>query len=245
MKQFIKPFTLIFTFFLFSQAFAQNAKIYPAFETFYYESYNNSTKTERDYEPLFNNALTEAQALSDEYEKNLRMAWCYYILSNTWYNLENPTKTEEACDLAVQYAKQARNLKENEDSLLIYINAIGQNCQVKPFTYLTAHGVEVGPTAKKIIKLNPKNGRAVFLRDSQDVYAPAPFNNYKRGADNMKKILADNTLNMPPQVLFDVLCAETFALIKLDKKNEARSYLEQARLLFPNNKSLKKLEEQL
>lgn len=242
MKEFTKSIILIIAICLSSSLFAQNHKPYPEFQKFHYASYDNLDKTEKDFKPLFNNAVKEAESITDSFTKNLRLAWCYYIMSNIFYALENPTKTEQYCDKAVEYAKLARNEKENEESLLIYVNAIGQNCQVKPLPWLMKNGIDVNPLAKKIIKLNPKNARALFLRDSQDVYAPSPFNNFKKGAENMKILLADKSLQMIPQDLFDILCAESYALINLDKKNEARSYLEQARLLFPENINLKKLD---
>ena len=208
---------------------------YPAFEALYYACYDNLDKTESDYIPLFQAAEAEANNIADNFEKTVRLAWTGYIEACVYSSLEDLDKMEQVCDEAEVVAKKAMDMQETEDSILVYVNCIGLNCLVKPLSYLMANGVNVNPLAKKVIKLNPKNGRAVFLRDSQDIYAPAPFNNMKKGFQEMKAILEDDTLEMSDQVRFDTYCAAAFALIKLKKTDEAKTYLQAAGRIFPNN----------
>lgn len=245
MKQFIKPFIVLFVFLFTIQVYGQDHSKYPAFETFYDTSYNNLTNTEADYLPLFKAALKEAEQLPDLFERNLRCAWANYIMSRAYYELNELDLSEQYCDLAEAQAMEARNINENEESLLIYICCVGQNCQMKPFSYLASNGLSVGQIAKKIVKLNPKNGHALFLASSQDVYGPAPFNNIKRGTKTMLEIMNDKTLIMNNQVLFDVYCAEAFCLIHSGMPTEAQQYLNMAARIFPNNLTLERLRSSI
>lgn len=245
MKQFSKSICSLFLITVFSfPLFAQKIDgTYPAFEKFYDACYHNLNRTGDEYTVLFQDSLQEAQAVSDEFERTIRLAWTNYIMGYTFSSLGDLESVKKYADIAETYAKQAVDTSETEDSLLIYANTIGLNCVVKPLSYLMKNGANINPLAKKALKLNPKNGRAVFLRESQYIYGPAIIANAKRGLQSMLDILADTTLETSDQLIFDVNCAAAFALIKLNRIEEAKTYLTAAGQLFPDNISYIKTME--
>lgn len=249
MKQFSKSICSLFLITVFSfPLFAQKIDgTYPAFEALYNATYDNLNKIEADYLPLFQSALNEANEIEDDYERTVRQAWANYIIAFTYASLEDLDNTEKYDDIAEELAKKAVDIQETEDSLLIYANTIGLNCTIKPMSYIISKGATVNPLAKKAIKLNPKNGRAVFLRESQYIYGPPIIANIKRGYQSMLDILADQTLETSPQLIFDINCAIAYALIDMGRPEEAKSYLQTAGRIFPNNisyvKTMSRLEQ--
>lgn len=249
MKQFSKSIcSLILICFSALPLFAQKIDgTYPAFEALYNATYDNLNKIEADYLPLFQAALNEADSIDDDYERTVRQAWANYIIAFTYAALEDLDNTEKYDDIAETLAKKAVDIKETEDSLLIYANTIGLNCTIKPMSYILSNGINVNSLAKKAIKLNPKNGRAVFLRESQYIYGPPIIANMKRGYQSLLDILADTTLETSPQLLFDINCAIAYALIDMKHPEEAKTYLQAAGRLFPNNisyvKTMSRLEQ--
>ena len=207
--------------------------------------YNDLATTPAQYEQLFQDALQEAEKTPAGITKNVNLAWCYYLMSRICGNSGDTKRAEKLCDTAFEYADEARNKNENAETILIYTNAIAQNCTVKSFWYMMTQGIRVNGLAKDVLKHNPRCASAMYLRDAQNIYAPAPFYNYKEGIKCMKAILADPNAEFEPFDLFDVNISLAYALINSKQKAEAAPYLAATEKIYPYNKTLKELKEQM
>ena len=156
-------------------------------------------------------------------------------------NLGDTKRAEKLGDTAYDYADDARDELENAETVLIYTNAIAQNCTVKSFFYMMAQGIRVNGLVKDVLKYDPTCASAMYLRDAQTIYAPSPFYDYKDGVKCMKAIIADPNANFEPFDLFDVNISLAYALINLNQKQEAAPYLAEAAKIYPANKTLQEL----
>jgi len=217
----------------------------PARKALHDAFYNDLATTPEQYEQLFQDALKEAEKTPAGITKNVNLAWCYYLMSRICGNAGDSKRAEKLCDTAFDYADEARDKVENAETVLIYTNAIAQNCTVKSFWYVMSQGIRVNGLAKDVLKYNPRCASAMYLRDAQTIYAPAPFYNYKDGIKCMKAILADTNAEFEPFDLFDVNISLAYALINSKQKADAAPYLEAAEKIYPYNKTLKELKEQM
>ncbi len=217
----------------------------PARKALHDAFYNDLATTSAQYEQLFQAALKEAEQTPAGTAKKVNLAWCYYLMSRICGNSGDTKRAEKLCDTAFEYADEARNENENAETILIYTNAIAQNCTVKSFWYMMSQGIRVNGLSKDVLKYNPRCASAMYLRDAQDIYAPAPFYNYKNGIKSMKAILADTSAEFEPYDLFDVNISLAYALINSKQKAEAAPYLAAAEKIYPSNKTLKELKEQM
>ncbi len=158
----------------------------------------------------------------------------------------NNAEAEKLCDECIQQAEEAyktAGLTENEKAciLLVKTDGIALNCNLKPFSYMLAHGLDVKKYAEKVLSHSPKCGSAVFLAGAQLVYAPAPFNNYKKGAEYMISALNDSRMQLLKTDVFDFSCAAATCLLNSKHPKDALPYLEKAAAIFPDNAMLKGL----
>ncbi len=230
---------------LFSLSIGLSATEPPARKALHDAFYNDTITTSGQYEKLFQDALQEAEKTPAGITKNVNLAWCYYLMSRICGNAGDTKRAEKLGDTAFEYADEARNKSENAETILIYTNAIAQNCTVKSFWYMMSQGIRVNGLAKDVLKYNPRCASAMYLRDAQNIYAPAPFYNYKEGIKCMKAILADTNAEFEPFDLFDVNISLAYALINSKQKADAAPYLEAAEKIYPYNKTLKELKEQM
>ena len=230
---------------LFSLSIGLSATEPPARKALHDAFYNDTITTSGQYEKLFQDALQEAEKTPAGITKNVNLAWCYYLMSRICGNAGDTKRAEKLGDTAFEYADEARNKSENAETILIYTNAIAQNCTVKSFWYMMTQGIRVNGLAKDVLKHNPRCVSAMYLRDAQNIYAPAPFYNYKEGIKCMKAILADLNAEFEPFDLFDVNISLAYALINSKQKAEAAPYLAAAGKIYPYNKTLKELKEQM
>ncbi len=230
---------------LFSLSIGLSATEPPARKALHDAFYNDTITTSGQYEKLFQDALQEAEKTPAGITKNVNLAWCYYLMSRICGNAGDTKRAEKLGDTAFEYADEARNKSENAETILIYTNAIAQNCTVKSFWYMMSQGIRVNGLAKDVLKYNPRCASAMYLRDAQNIYAPAPFYNYKEGIKCMKAILADTNAEFEPFDLFDVNLSLAYALINSKQKADAAPYLEAAEKIYPYNKTLKELKEQM
>ena len=230
---------------LFSLSIGLSATEPPARKALHDAFYNDTITTSGQYEKLFQDALQEAEKTPAGITKNVNLAWCYYLMSRICGNAGDTKRAEKLGDTAFEYADEALNKSENSETILIYTNAIAQNCTVKSFWYMMSQGIRVNGLAKDVLKYNPRCASAMYLRDAQNIYAPAPFYNYKEGIKCMKAILADTNAEFEPFDLFDVNISLAYALINSKQKADAAPYLEAAEKIYPYNKTLKELKEQM
>ena len=231
-------FLLLTLFVCFSTfAFAQLPDEYYQFRDDMY----NFSKAPEEMEEIGKELLLKADTELSGYEKYLAKARYEFILGRVWFYQNDNDKAGSHYDKGIEYAELAIKEKNNAQSQLIYAENISANCAVKPVSYVLVWGVKIMPLTKKVLDFDAKNGAALYMQNAQDVYAPAPFNNHKRGIKKMSELLNNSDVVLDKDDEFNVTSSIGYAYMQLKKYTEAIKWLEDSLKIYPGNKYVQSL----
>lgn len=218
-------------------SFAQLPEKYYQFRDYMY----NFSKTPEEMEIIGEELLQKADKELAGYEKYLAKARYEFILGRTWFYQNEKDKAGSHYDKGMEYAELAINEKSDAQSQLIYAENISANCAVKPVSYVLTWGVKINGLAKKVIDYDSKNGAAYYMLNAQDVYAPAPFNNHKRGIKKMSELLNNQNVTLDKDDEFNVISSIGYAYMQLKNYPEAIKWLEDSLKIYPDNQYVQSL----
>ena len=227
---------LMFTIFA-GISFAQLPEEYYQFRDYMY----NFSKTPEEMEIIGKELLLKADTELSGYEKYLAKARYEFILGRTWFYQNEKDKAGSHYDKGMEYAELAIKEKSDAQSQLIYAENISANCAVKPVSYVLTWGVKINGLAKKVTDYDSKNGAAYYMLNAQDVYAPAPFNNHKRGIKKMSELLNNQNVTLDKDDEFNVISSIGYAYMQLKNYPEAIKWLEDSLKIYPNNQYVQSL----
>ena len=227
---------LMFTIFA-GISFAQLPEEYYQFRDYMY----NFSKTPEEMEIIGKELLLKADTELSGYEKYLAKARYEFILGRTWFYQNEKDKAGSHYDKGMEYAELAIKEKSDAQSQLIYAENISANCAVKPVSYVLAWGVKINGLAKKVTDYDSKNGAAYYMLNAQDVYAPAPFNNHKRGIKKMSELLNNQNVTLDKDDEFNVTSSIGYAYMQLKNYTEAIKWLEDSLKIYPDNQYVQSL----
>ena len=227
---------LMFTIFA-GISFAQLPEEYYQFRDYMY----NFSKTPEEMEIIGKELLLKADTELSGYEKYLAKARYEFILGRTWFYQNEKDKAGSHYDKGMEYAELAIKEKSNAQSQLIYAENISANCAVKPVSYVLTWGVKINGLAKKVTDYDSKNGAAYYMLNAQDVYAPAPFNNHKRGIKKMSELLNNQNVTLDKDDEFNVISSIGYAYMQLKNYTEAIKWLEDSLKIYPDNQYVQSL----
>ena len=227
---------LIFTIFA-GFSFAQLPEEYYQFRDYMY----NFSKSPEEMEIIGEELLQKADKELSGYEKYLAKARYEFILGRTWFYQNEKDKAGSHYDRGMEYAELAIKEKSDAQSQLIYAENISANCAVKPVSYVLTWGVKINGLAKKVTEYDSKNGAAYYMLNAQDVYAPAPFNNHKRGIKKMSELLNNPNVTLDKDDEFNVISSIGYAYLQLKNYPEAIKWLEDSLKIYPDNQYVQSL----
>ena len=162
---------------------------------------------------------------------------CEYMMGRLYQFEER--KDEAAAHYAggMDFAKKA--LDSGDGSVMaaawqMLAENISQSCAVRSTSFAIANGLNVEKYAKNALAINSRNAPAQYMIAARWVFAPPPFNNYKKGIAMMESILTGADLDRDD--LFNVYSAVGYAYVQQKKYDEARSWLLKALEIYPTNK---------
>jgi tetratricopeptide (TPR) repeat protein len=200
-----------------------------------------------EMQPFYEAAVESAKKMFSDSELLTALSKCEYIMGRAYLYEEQKSKAGEYFDKGAQYAKQAADASNMSDAWLMYAENISQNCSVKPTSYAITNGSKINGLASRVLKMDPASGAALYLSNAQHVYAPSPFNNYKKGIKNLSEILADSSVRMQKDDEFNIISSIGYAYYQIKNYVEAASWFTRALAVYPGNEfvagMLKKAEE--
>ncbi|MDD7415858.1 MAG: hypothetical protein SPI86_09645 [Treponemataceae bacterium] len=235
MKRFI--FSLITLTSLCLTAFSQETinQLPQDYYTFRDDMYNFEKSPAQMLED-FNKYTTSAKENYSGYELNFVLARFEYIMGRVYYYANDLTSAGKHYDAGMIYGEKAMKENENAQSVLIYAENLSANCTTKPTSWVITNGAKIAGLTKKVLKYDPRNGAAIYMANGQDVYAPAPFNNIKRGVKTMQDILSGNDYDLGKDDEFNLTSSVGFGYSLLKDKENARIWYEKSLKIYPNNK---------
>ncbi|MCL2608643.1 MAG: hypothetical protein FWD94_01890 [Treponema sp.] len=106
--------------------------------------------------------------------------------------------------------------------------------QASNWTFAMANGLDVEKFARRALEHDPRNAAARYLIAARWVFAPRPFNNFKRGIQMMEEIVGQD--NMDRDDLFNVRSAVGWALVQQREFEQARPWVRLALEVYPSNR---------
>ena len=106
--------------------------------------------------------------------------------------------------------------------------------QTKNWTFAMANGLDVEKFAKRALDMDGRNAAARYLIAARWVFAPSPFNNFRRGIQMMEELLAQADVLKDDR--FNATSAIGWAYLQQRNFPEAISWLERALEIYPTNR---------
>ena len=184
--------------------------------------------------PLYLDARSAAQERYSNTDLNLALSRCEFFMGRA---LQDSKREDEARVHYVEGMRLAENVLETAISTLAWQSLaenLAQACSIGPWTFTMANGLNVERFARNALSFNDRNAAAQYLIAARWIFAPAPFNNIRRGIQMMKDIL--ETCDMGKDDLFNVYSAIGYGYIQQRRFNDARPWLQKSLELYPTNK---------
>jgi len=129
-------------------------------------------------------------------------------------------------ELAVQAAPSA-------DAWVLRAENLAHKIQTSNWAFAMANGLDVERFARNALELDGRHAAAQYLIAARWVFAPRPFNNFRRGIQMMEAILTDADLE--DDDLFNVTSAIGWAHIEQRNFDQARPWIVKALEVYPTN----------
>jgi tetratricopeptide (TPR) repeat protein len=184
------------------------------------------------------------QVYSGDAQK-VMLSRCEYLVGRAYQDNQRNEEARPHYQKGIKLAEEITKTAPNAQAWLILAENLSQSCSLGPWTYTVANGLNVEKYAKNALSYDNRCAAAKYLIAARWVFAPAPFNNIKKGIEMMQDIF--NTCDMGKDDIFDANSAIGYAYIQQKKYAEARPWLLKALDIYPANKyageMLKKTEK--
>jgi tetratricopeptide (TPR) repeat protein len=191
--------------------------------------------------PLFRETSAKARSALSGAELYVMLSRCEYMMGRAYQYEER--KEEAAAHYAegMSWAEKALEEQPGDEAWQLLAENISQSCAVRPASFAMANGLKVERFAKNALELNPRNTASHIMIASRWVYAPAPFNNYRKGIQMMEDIAARYDQDLHRDDRFNVYSAVGYAYVQQKKYAQARPWLQKSLEVYPTNKFVRGL----
>jgi tetratricopeptide (TPR) repeat protein len=190
---------------------------------------------------LYRSARARAESSLSGAARFIALSRCEYMMGRAYQYEERKDEAAARYAEGISWAERALDLEPSDEGWQMLAENISQSCAVRPVSYAMAHGLKVEKYAKNALELNARNGAALYMLAARWVYAPSPFNNYRKGIQMMEEILSNGDLQKDD--LFNVYSAIGYAYFQQKKYTEAKPWLVKSLEVYPTNKFARGLLE--
>ena len=220
------------------------AKIHPAVAEFRDTMYNDALNVEL-LEEIYEVTVATVKAELEGYELYVELSRCEYYLGRCAVYREEKKIAAKYFDKGIDYAKEARDIKDDADALIMHAENVSQNCAVKSTLYAMSNGLKIANYSEEALESDPHNAAALYMIEAQHIYAPAPFNNFDKGIENMTNIVQDPNTRFEKDDLFNFTSAIAYGYMEKEEWSDALIWIEKAIEIYPNNFFVLDLKEQI
>ncbi|MDR1128540.1 MAG: tetratricopeptide repeat protein [Treponema sp.] len=191
--------------------------------------------------PLYRDALGKARESLAGRDLCIMLSRCEYLMGRAYQYEERKGEAAARYEEGISQAEKAMEMGEGADGWQMLAENISQSCAVKPVSYALGNGLKVERYAKNALKLEPRNAAALYMVAARWVFAPSPFNNYRRGIQMMEEIVTGGDMEQDDR--FNVYSAIGYAYFQQKKYAEARPWFLKSLEVYPTNKYVRGLLE--
>lgn len=189
--------------------------------------------------PLYQSVKEKAEDSLSGADLCVMLSRCEYMMGRAYQYEERKNEAADHYAEGISWAEEAVDSGVSTQAWQMLAENISQSCAVRSTAWAMANGLKVEKYAKNALALNGRNAAAQFMIAARWVFAPAPFNNYRRGIEMMEAIITEG--DMEKDDLFNVYSAIGYAFVQQKKYAEARPWLLKSLEVFPSNKFVQSL----
>ena len=194
-----------------------------------------------DIKPLYSFAVSASQNHLTGVSLDIALSRCEYLMGRALHYEKLNSEALVHYKEGMRLAEKAIEKEPGDESWLLLAESLSQSCAIGPWTYTMANGLNVEKFAKNALTINARNAAALYIVAARWVFAPAPFNNLKKGIEMMKEIPANS--DPAKDDLFNIYSAVGYGYLQQKKYDEARPWLIKSLEIYPTNKFVAELLE--
>jgi len=183
---------------------------------------------------LYNNTKAAAQANLSGVELDLALSRCELLMGQALLDVQRNEDARPYFVNGLRLAEKALGVRESAEAWVMAAENLSRLCQIGPWTYTLANGLNVEKWARNALALDPRNAPAQYMIAARWVFPPPPLSNLRRGIDMMMAIFNNADLDMADR--FNVNSAIGYGYIQWKKPADARPWLLRAQEIYPANR---------
>ena len=193
--------------------------------------------------PMYREISARAQTTLRGAEQFVILSRIEYMMGRAFQFEERNNKAAARYEEGMRYAQMALDIQPSAEAWQMRAENLSQLIAARNSnTFAITHGLNVERWAKNALSLDSRNAAAQIMIASRWIYAPSPFNNFRRGITMMMAIPQES--NMQKDDEFNVYVAIGYAYIQQRRFSDARPWILKSLEIYPTNKFARSLLEQ-
>ena len=188
-----------------------------------------------EIDPLYQNAVKRAGENLTGGELYTMLSRCEYMMGRAYQEDKRKDDAIRCYERGVEWAEKANAEITSADAYEMLASNIGQQCMLRPITWVMVNGLKVEENAKKGLKLDDRHAACMYMIASRWAFGPGPFGNPQRGVNELSAMLNGNT-DLGQDDYFNVYSGVSYAYLRMKKKTEAAVWAARALEIYPTNK---------
>jgi tetratricopeptide (TPR) repeat protein len=162
------------------------------------------------------------------------LSYCEFLIAKAYIAEKKDDQAERHFQLGLDYAASSVKNNPTAEGYRMMAENISQLCAIKSVGWVIVNGLKVEQYAKKGLEYDKRNAACGYLIAARWIYAPAPFHNINKGIKEMNDILS-GSYDLQKEDYFNIYYSIAYAYNRNKKTDEAKSWLEKALDIYPEN----------
>jgi len=186
--------------------------------------------------PIYRDITNRARTSLAGYDQYLILSRCEFMMGKAYLNEERKNEASAHFEEGMKSAEESLKIRETADAWVMLAENLSQNIASRSSNvfYAMANGLNVEKYSKNALSFNSRNAAAQYMIAARWVFAPAPFNNIRKGIEMMSAII--DSADMGKDDTFNVYSALGYAYIQQRNNTQARIWLNRSLEIYPTNK---------
>jgi tetratricopeptide (TPR) repeat protein len=167
---------------------------------------------------------------------SIMLSRCEYMMGRAYQYEDNKDRAAALYENGMNYAQEALDTQASSEGWQMLAENISQSCAVRSAAWAMANGLKVERYAKNALNIDSGNTAAQYMIAARYVYAPSPFNNYRRGIQMMEAIARDFDHRLQRDDRFNVYSSIGYAYHQQKRNGDAKTWFAKALEVYPDNK---------
>jgi tetratricopeptide (TPR) repeat protein len=169
------------------------------------------------------------------------LSYCKFLIAKAYQNESNYDKSLLNFQRGLDYANMSVKINPTSEGYRMMAENISQLCTLNSTAWVIANGLKVETYAKKGLEYDKRNAACGYLIAARWIYAPAPFNNVKKGINQMEQILS-GPYDLQKDDWFNIYYSIAYGYNLIKQPDKTKLWLEKSLSVYPENKDALELK---